>query len=73
MTWDFNRAMVAYGNIIESGAEPVIQRALQFAKATLQTTRFKQSCVSLAYPTGDLSDHITGGRVFWQAGVKPQA
>jgi hypothetical protein len=32
MTWDFNGAIVAHGDIIESGAEPVIERAWQFAE-----------------------------------------
>jgi hypothetical protein len=32
LTWDFDRAIVAHGDIIESGAEPVIERAWQFAQ-----------------------------------------
>jgi len=32
MSWDFDRAIVAHGDIIESGAKPVIERAWQFAQ-----------------------------------------
>jgi hypothetical protein len=32
LSWDFDRAIVAHGDIIESGAKPVIERAWQFAQ-----------------------------------------
>jgi Domain of unknown function (DUF4336) len=31
-SWDFDRAILAHGDIIESGAQPLIERAWQFAK-----------------------------------------
>jgi hypothetical protein len=33
MSWDFDRAILAHGDIIESGAKPVIERAWQFVQA----------------------------------------
>jgi hypothetical protein len=32
MSWDFDRAIVAHGDIVDSGAKPVVERAWQFAQ-----------------------------------------
>jgi hypothetical protein len=33
MSWDFDRAILEHGDIVESGAKPVIERAWQFVQA----------------------------------------